>query len=91
MQASPLDCRTDIICCMEPTPELITALRREEIEDAQRLTPQKKLELSGDLFDAACEVTLSGIKFQNAGISEQDALVELRRRMQLARRLETRL
>ena len=69
----------------------IVSLRREEIEDARRLSVQQKLELSGDLFDAACEVTLSGIRAENPGISDTDALEILRRRLQLARRLEMRL
>lgn len=76
---------------MEPSDELIHQLRREEIEDARRLTAKQKLELSGDLFDAACEVTLSGIRFENPEFDDTAALAELRRRLELARRLETRL
>jgi hypothetical protein len=67
------------------------SLRCEEIEDARKLSVSKKLALSGDLFDAACEVTLSGIRHENPGISDQDALNILRRRLEIARRLETRL
>lgn len=76
---------------MEPTRELLDELRREEIEDARRLTVAQKLALGGDLFDMACEVTLSGIRAENPGISPDDALNELRRRLELARRRELRL
>jgi hypothetical protein len=69
----------------------IVDLRREEIEDARRLSIAQKLALSGDLFDSACEVTLSGIRGENPGISREQALEILRQRLELARRLETRL
>lgn len=75
---------------MEPTPELLATLRREEIEDARRLTVEQKLALSGDLFDSACQVTLSGIRMQDPGISDDAAWAELRRRLELSRRLEAR-
>ena len=64
---------------------------REEIEDARRLTIEQKLALGGDLFDAACEVTMSGIFAQHPGISRADALEILRYRLELARMNETRI
>ena len=76
---------------MEPSPELLDQLRREEIEDARQLTVEQKLALGADLFDMACEVTLSGIRAQNPGISDEDALNELRRRLESARSRELRL
>ena len=76
---------------MEPTPELIDQLWREEIDDARRLTVKQRLELGGDLFDAACAVTLSGIRSQYPGVSDTDALEILRRRLAFARRTETKL
>ena len=76
---------------MEPTKELIDQLRREEIEDARQLTVEQKLLLGGDLFDFACEATLSGIRMQHPGISHEAALRVLRERLELGRRLETRL
>lgn len=75
---------------MEPTRELLDQLRREEIEDARRLTVAQKLALGGDLFDYACGITLSGIKFQNPGINDADAMKELRRRLALAEARESR-
>lgn len=71
---------------MMPTP---VDLRREEIEDSKRLTVAERLQLGGDLFDSACQVTLSGIRMQNPGIALEQARAELRRRLDLARRLET--
>jgi hypothetical protein len=76
---------------MQPTKELIDALEREEIEDARRMSVEQKLLLGGDLFDAACDVTLSGIRIQHPGINDADAMDELRRRLELGHRLETRL
>ena len=75
---------------MEPTPELFAALRREEIAHARRLTVAQKLRLGGDLFDAACQVMLSGIRGQSPGIADDAAWAEVRRRLALGRRLEAR-
>jgi hypothetical protein len=76
---------------MEPTKELIDQLRREDIEDARKMTISQKLEAGGDLFDYACSITLSGIKNQYPGISERDALEKLRHRLEFAARTETRV
>ena len=76
---------------MEPSPELLEQLRREEIEDARQMSVKQKLEAGGDLFDSACAVTLSGIRAQYPGIASADALNILRRRLELARKLETRV
>ncbi len=75
---------------MEPTPELLAQLRREELEDARRLTVAQKLALGGDLFDYACAITMSGIRNQTPGIRDDDALNELRRRLEMGRRRESR-
>ena len=75
---------------MEPSPELAAALWREEIDDARRLTVSQRLELSGNLFDSACQVTLSGIRAQHPGISDEQAMHLLRERLELGRRLEVR-
>ena len=76
---------------MEPTQELIDQLRREEIEDARQMSVAQKLEAGGDLFDMACEVTLSGIRAQYPGISEERAIEILRSRLDFARTTELRL
>ena len=76
---------------MEPTQELIDQLRREEIEDARRMTVEQKLTAGGDLFDSSCEVTLGGIFAQYPGISRKQAMDILRRRLDFARQTETHL
>ncbi len=76
---------------MEPDDALIAELRREEIEDARRLSLSQKLALGGDLFDAACEVTLSSIRAEHPEISSSESLEILRKRLDFARRTETRL
>ena len=76
---------------MQPSRELIDELEREKVADARRQSVAEKLLLGGDLFDSACAVTLSGIRAQYPGITEQDALQILRQRLELARQLETRL
>ena len=75
---------------MEPTPELLKQLRREDIEQARSMTPSQKLRAGGDLFDDACRVTLCGIRRDFPGISQQAALDELRRRLAIAEALEDR-
>ncbi len=64
------------------------SLAKEEIEDARSLSESQRLEMGGDLFDDACEVTLSGIRSENPGVSENDAINILRQRLELAERLE---
>jgi len=75
---------------MEPTKELLVQLEREEIEDARRMTPSQKLRAGGDLFDEACRWTLAGIRQDHPGISEAEAMKELRRRLELSERMEAR-
>jgi hypothetical protein len=76
---------------MEPTPELIEQLEREDIEQARQMTPSQKLRAGGDLFDDACRWTLAGIRNEHPGISDADALRELKRRLALAARMEESL
>lgn len=66
---------------MEPTLELLDQLDAEDIEQARGMTGAQKLRAGGDLFDDACRWTLAGIRAQNAGISDQEALAQLRRRV----------
>jgi Rv0078B-related antitoxin len=75
---------------MQPTLELLRQLRREEIDDARQMSPETKLHAGGDLFDAACQVTISGIRFEHPDWSDAQVLEELGRRLAMARRLETR-
>ena len=76
---------------MEPTPELIALLDRDDIEQARRMTPAQKFRAGGELFDDACRWTLAGIRHQHPGISDADAFEELRRRLAQARKFENGL
>ena len=75
---------------MEPTPELLARLEREDIEQARRMTPAQQFWAGGELFDEACRWTLAGIRHQHPGISEEEALIELRRRIAIAEEIENR-
>ena len=66
---------------MEPTAKLIAELDREDIEQARRMTGSQKLRAGGDLFDDACRWTLASIRADHPGISEKDAILELKRRV----------
>jgi hypothetical protein len=76
---------------MQPMPESIKQLRREGIEDARKMGVAQKLAAGGELFDYACTISLAGIRSQHPGISEADAMNELRRRLAIGRKLENRL
>jgi hypothetical protein len=73
---------------MEPTPELIQALHRDKIESARQMTPQQRLDASGELFDSACEVARAGIRMQHPEADERTVLELLRQRIALGERLE---
>lgn len=60
----------------------------ENIERARRTPPEEKLTDGADLFDYACQVTLSGIKWQNPGVSDEGALQILRDRLAMVARRE---
>jgi len=60
---------------------LIRQLDADDLEQAKRMTGSQKLRAGGDLFDDACRWTLAGIRNQHPGISEAEALNELRRRI----------
>jgi hypothetical protein len=74
---------------MPPNPSIVD-LRAEEIEHARRLTVSQKLELGGDLFDAARAVMESGIRMQNPAYNDEQVRQEVARRLALGRRLEYR-
>lgn len=73
---------------MEPTPELIEALWREDIEQARRMSLGQKFFAGAELFDDACAVTRGGIRYENPRFTEQQVLEELRRRIALSERFE---
>ena len=74
-----------------PPPEtqrLIDELYREEILEARAMPPEDKIRAGQQLFEAACRVTLAGIRNQNPGLSEERYIDILRQRLELQRRLE---
>jgi hypothetical protein len=73
---------------MEPTPALLEQLRREEIEQARRMTFEQKFLAGAELFDYACAVTKAGIRMQNPHFTEAQVLDGLRRRIDDAARRE---
>lgn len=72
---------------MEPTQELIDSLRREDIQQAREMTLAQKFFAGAELFDYACAVTSSGIRFENPTFTQEQVLAELRRRIGLGERL----
>jgi hypothetical protein len=66
---------------MNPTAETLAQLDAEDIEQARRMTGSQKLRAGGDLFDDACRWTLAGIRAQFPDISNKEAMIELRRRL----------
>ncbi len=74
-----------------PPPEtqrLIDELYRQELREARAMAPAEKVRAGQQLFEAACRVTLAGIRNQNPGASEERCLEILRQRLVLQRRLE---
>ena len=74
-----------------PPPEtqrLIDELYRKEVLDARAMSVRDKLLAGQALFEAACRITLAGIRDQNPGASEERCLEILRQRLELQRRLE---
>ena len=70
------------------TQRLIDELYREELIEARAMPPAEKVLAGQQLFEAACRITLAGIRNQNPGASEQECLEILRQRLRLQRRLE---
>ena len=68
--------------------DLISELDAEDIEQARRMTPSQKLRAGGDLFDDACRWTLAGIRNQHPEFTPEQALDELRRRLDIAEAAE---
>ncbi len=68
--------------------ELILKLDAEDIEQARLMTPSQKLRAGGDLFDDACRWTLAGIRNQHPEFTPEQAMAELRRRLDDARAAE---
>jgi hypothetical protein len=73
-----------------PTPELIDELYREEVRDARRMPPERKLLAGEELFYYACSITLAGIQNQFPDADEPERRRILEERLRLGERLEGR-
>lgn len=71
-------------------PALAEAICRERVLRARLRSPWEKMLSAGDLFDSACERMKSGIRTQFPQMDEAQVLAELRRRLAISRRNETR-
>lgn len=61
---------------------------RERVARAKRIPPDERLFEGLILFESAYRMTLDGIRGQNPGISDSDALAVLQGRLALQRRME---
>lgn len=66
------------------------SLRQQEIDQSRRMSPEQKLAMGGELFDDVIQRMLAGIQMSFPGISDEQARVELKRRLAIAKRRETR-
>jgi hypothetical protein len=74
-----------------PPPEtqrLIDELYREEVLEARAMSLADKVRAGQQLFEAACRITLAGIRHQNPGATEEQCREILRQRLILQRKLE---
>lgn len=74
-----------------PPPEtqrLIDELYREELLEARRMAPEEKILAGQRLFEAACRITLAGIRNQFPDASDERCRQILKERLELQRRLE---
>ena len=73
---------------MDPSPELIDQLYREEVLAARRMTVAERLRAGGELFDSVCQRMRYGIRWQFPNIDDDGVERILRERLDIARRLE---
>ncbi len=67
---------------------LIDELYREELIEARSMPPEQKFLAGQQLFEAACRITLAGIRNQFPAASEGECRELLRQRLELQKRLE---
>ena len=63
-------------------------LRRDKIRPARTMSEEERLLAGPRLFDYACRIALDGIRNQFPNASETEVREILRRRLEIARRLE---
>jgi len=73
---------------MEPTPELIDQLYREEVEAARRMSIAEKLMEGPRLFDRSCAFMLAGLKHEHPSAGDLELRKLLEERLDLLKSLE---
>ena len=73
---------------MGPTQELIDALYRERVLQAQAMSPEAKMLAGPRLFAVACRVTMDGIRADHPEADDEEVLRILRHRLALRNRVE---
>ena len=65
-------------------------LYRERVVEARAMPPEEKLLAGEELFDYACAITIAGIRNQFPGVSEEESLQLIEKRLELRERMEKR-
>jgi hypothetical protein len=73
---------------VEPTPELVEALYREKVLRARRMTPQRRVEVGAELSDVGRQMMREAIRRENPLATAEQVRQLMRRRIELARRLD---
>ena len=73
------------------TQQLIDELYRRELIEARRMSGEQKVLAGQQLFEAACRITLAGIRDQFPEASQERCFEILRERLRLKRKLEETL
>lgn len=69
--------------------ELANQLYRERILRARRMPPEERVMDGPRLFDYACSITMSGLRHENPNATEAELRAALRKRLELAEKLQT--
>ena len=75
---------------MDDIAELARDIDRERRARLKRMSLRERFHAGGDLFDAACRITLAGIRSQHPEFSSEQVLDELNRRLERQRAREYR-
>ena len=73
---------------MSDTAIRTTQLGRDEPDWAAEMSPADRFIAGARLFDAACRITMAGIRKQHPAATEEEVLQILRERLEWARRQE---
>jgi len=69
---------------------LADELYRERVLRARKLPVELRLIAGAELFDFGCEASLAGLRAQMPQATESELFLQLRRRLNLSRRLEAK-